>query len=461
MKKIFLAVLLISLVLPSVLAINLSVEKLSENEAMVLGINQPAVFTVKVTNHGPADNFNFYTFFTPISSPKEKVFIEEGESKTINLEFYPPEKISPGYTSFDYYIKGTDSEISQNLVVKVAELQDVLEIGSGEVDVDSETLNIYIKNKINFDFEELDVKFSSPFFKLDEKFSLGQKERKDFTVKLNKDDFSKLKAGYYTLTAKVNSEDAEANLEKTINFIEKDIVTTTKKDTGLIISTKTIQKKNQGNAISTVEDTIKKNVLSRLFTSFSPEPDSVNREGLSFYYYWQRQINPGETFEIKVRTNWLVPFLIILAIVLIVILTKITSGRNLVLRKKIQFVKAKGGSGGEIALKVSIVVHAKKYIEKVSIMDRLPFITKIHEKFGLEIPSRIDEKNRKIEWNFEKLEQGEVRVLSYVVYSKLGVLGKFALPRTLAVYEREGQVKETQSNQTFFLAEPRREKNGE
>ena len=70
-------------------------------------------------------------------------------------------------------------------------------------------------------------------------------------------------------------------------------------------------------------------------------------------------------------------------------------------------------------------------------------------------PTRFDEKNRRIEWNFEKLEAGESRVLSYIIYSKIGVLGKFALPSATAIYEREGKIKESESNRAFFVAEQR------
>jgi hypothetical protein len=56
------------------------------------------------------------------------------------------------------------------------------------------------------------------------------------------------------------------------------------------------------------------------------------------------------------------------------------------------------------------------------------------------------------------MQPGERRVFSYIIYSKIGVLGKFALPQATAVYERDGKVKETHSNQAFFMLEPRTRK---
>ena len=71
-------------------------------------------------------------------------------------------------------------------------------------------------------------------------------------------------------------------------------------------------------------------------------------------------------------------------------------------------------------------------------------------------PSKVEEHKRLVEWNFDKLEAGETRILSYIIYSKIGVMGKFALPSTIAVYEREGEIKETESNKAFFISEQRK-----
>ncbi|GAI69949.1 unnamed protein product, partial [marine sediment metagenome] len=215
-------------------------------------------------------------------------------------------------------------------------------------------------------------------------------------------------AGFYTLKAEVSVGDEKADVEGTIKFVEKDIVTITKKEYGFVISTRIIKKVNEGNVLASSETVIKKNIISRLFTSSNTEPDYVEREGLTIYYTWNRQVKPGETLEIIIRTNWLFPFLIILLIVAIVILAKKYSGNNVVLKKKVSFVRAKGG---EFALKVSIFVHAKKYVEKINIIDRLPALVKIYERFGGDKPVRINEKTRRIEWQFEKLEAGEIRIL--------------------------------------------------
>jgi hypothetical protein len=341
------------------------------------------------------------------------------------------------------------------LTVDIINFEDAFEIGADEFDPESTTLNVYIHNKVNFNFENITVVFNSPFFEFQKDFNLGPNQRNDFTITLDKEEFKKLMAGYYTFDADIRAKGVEGNVEGTLKFTEKDILTTNKKTYGVIINTNVIEKTNEGNVVAKTETVIKKNVLSRLFTHFSPEPNTVERSGFAVYYTWYNDISPGEVLKITVRTNWLLPLAIIILIVLVVILVKKTSNRNLVLKKKVLFVNAKGG---EFALKVMILVEAKNFVQRVTVIDRLPYLTKVHEKFGGEQPSRIDEKNKRMEWNFERLQPGERRVFSYIIYSKIGVLGKFALPPATAVYEKEGKVKETQSNQAFFMLEQRAKK---
>ena len=123
---------------------------------------------------------------------------------------------------------------------------------------------------------------------------------------------------------------------------------------------------------------------------------------------------------------------------------------KLEVKKSISYVKTKDG---QFALRVKINVKARTAVENVSITDRIPSIVKIYNKFGFIKPDKIDAKNRRLHWNIGKLFPGEERVFDYIVYAKVGVIGKFSLPGALAVYEHEGTINEVSSNQVFFLNE--------
>ena len=455
MKKILILFALALFILPSILAINLDIEEKSSSKVMIPEINQPAIINLKITNLGQSDNFQFYNLLGFSMAPKGTVQISSGETKDVQLIIFPREGSDyRGFQTFKYFIRSEDtSEISQDLTIKIINLEDAFELGAEELNLESNSFEVYIHNKENLNFSEIEGKFSSAFFDFEEKFSLGPNERKNFNIQLNKEDFKKLLAGFYTLNSEISIDDVVINLESVIKFVEKDILTTSKKYYGFIINTQIIEKKNEGNVIANTETVIRKNIISRLFTTFSPEPDVVDRQKTQIYYTWSREILPGETLEINVKTNWLFPLVIILFIILVVVLAKQYKKTNLVLKKRVSFVKAKGG---EFALKVSIVIRAKNHIERVNVVDSFPSLVKIYERFGVEKPKRISEKNRRIEWDFDVLEEGETRIVSYVIYSKVGILGKFALPRATGIYEKDSKIHETQSNKTFFIAEQRK-----
>ena len=454
MKKILILFILVLSILPSILAINLNIEEKNSSNVMIPEINRPAIFNLQITNLGSSDNFQFYNLLGFGMAPKGTVQINSGETKNIQVMIFPREGLDyRGFQTFKYFIRGGDTtEISQDVTIKIINLKDAFEIGAEEINPESNSFEVYIHNRENLNFSEINAKFSSAFFDFEEKFTLGPNERKNFNVQLNKEDFKKLIAGFYTLNSEIGVDNIVVSLESVIKFVEKDILTTSRKYYGFIINTQIIEKKNEGNVVTKTETVIKKNIISRLFTTFSPEPDVVDRQRFQVYYTWSKEIMPGETLEINVKTNWLFPFIIILFIILVVVLAKQYKNTNLVLKKRVSFVKAKGG---EFALKVSIIINAKSHIERVNIVDRFPSLVKIYERFGVEKPKRINEKNRRIEWDFDVLEEGETRIVSYIIYSKIGIIGKFALPRAAGIYEKDGKIHETQSNKTFFIAEQR------
>jgi len=451
LSLVFLQVLIL---LPNILAIDLEVGKISQNEVLIADLESPvAVFDINITNNGPSGNFEFYNLAGFSMSPT-KITLNSGETKEIQLSLAPIGKISQrGFYTIPYFIRAADtSEIEESFTFKIIELREAFEVGSGDVDPESQSIDIFIKNLEDFDFGDVNVKFSSAFFNIEEDFVIGPRETKRIPVQLNQEDFKSLMAGFYTLEADLTALGRETSVEGVIRFVEKDILTTTKKDYGFLINTQIIEKTNEGNTIATSETVIKKNLISRLFTSFSPTPDIVERDGFSVYYSWTRDINPGATLEIEVKTNWLFPLILILFVVAIVVFVRRYTGTNLVLRKRVSFVRAKGG---EFALKVSVSAHARQRVERVNLVERLPPLVSLHEKFLGEQPTRVDSKNRRIEWNFEKMEAGEVKIVSYIVYSRVGVVGKFALPTATAIFEKDEQIKEVESNRAFFIAEQR------
>ena len=168
-------------------------------------------------------------------------------------------------------------------------------------------------------------------------------------------------------------------------------------------------------------------------------------------YTWVKErLNPAEAYIIKAKTNYVLPFLIIIAAVLALLGFKRFSETKVEVKKSVSHVRTKNN---QFALKIQLSVKAKKDIENVTLIDRVPAMVKIYNKFGIVKPDKIDAASRRLHWNIGDLNAGEERLFNYIVYSKVGIVGKFILPNALAVFEKEGKIHETDSNKVFFMSD--------
>jgi len=452
----FLAIFIISISIACALAANIDVSKKIVSDVVISELNEPAIFNFSITNRGSNDNFEIYSLVGVDFTPRGTFNIPSGETREIEARAYLEDQLKyrAGLVNFDYKIKGQGSEIyTDTLTINVVNFKDAISIGSENVEVGDNEVKIIVKNNFNFYFPELKAKFSSPFFKdFEQTFSLLPLESKEIKASADKAKVLGLSAGKYLISGEIEAGGVKEDFTGTINFVEKSGLVVSEKNSGIIFRENLIEKTNEGNIPTLSEINVKKDIISRLFTQFNPEPTQVYRKGLMVYYSWNKELKPGDSLAVKVNTNYLYPLLIVAIIILLAYIVFIYTSSALVVRKKVGFVRAKGG---EFALKVSIFVSSRKFVEKISIVDRFPGIVKIYERFGAFPPDRVDELNRRLTWNIESLQPGEERIFSYIVYSKVGVIGKFELPPTVAVYEKDGKISETRSNKAFFMNEPR------
>jgi len=437
-------------------AIDLNITKETLNNVIVTDFDNEAVFKFTIKNLGETDSFEIYSLIGVDMTPKGAFLLESGQTKTFTVRVKADESVKKnlGYYSFSYKIKSANFGIQEDrLTIRLVNLKGSLQLFADNINPDSDQAVVHMQNQERFDFENIEADFSSVFFNFKKDFSLEALEKKSFTVDLKKEELSTLMAGVYLLNVNIKINEVQETLSSTIKFLEKSGLSTKETKEGILISRHEIEKKNEGNLITLAEIAIQKNIISRLFTNFNLQPNKIERAGSNIIYSWQQELKPDESLKVIIRTNYLIPIIIMIAIVILVFLLRVYLVSDIRLKKKINFVKTKGG---EFALKVSINVKAKKFVEKINIIDKLPPIVKLYERYGTITPDKIDEKNRRIEWNIESLDKEEESVLSYIIYSKIGIIGRFELPPAKAFYEKEGEIKETQSNKVIFVSEPRK-----
>jgi hypothetical protein len=457
-KGIIFSLLLIFLVQFSLMAVSakLQIEKNPVIDVVVPETQQNAVYKLTITNLGEADSFRIYSLVGVRMLPNETFQLEAGETKDITVNMWPGEAIlsNPGTFNFAYKIMGEKSGIQEDvMLIRVVKLKDALDINAYNINPNSTQAVIYVKNKVSLPFDSINTRFHSSFFDFSENFSLDAYGAKEFEVNLDKEKTKELVAGLYIISSDIEAYGANETIENSFRFAEKEEITTKESRSGFLISKLTIEKTNEGNlpAIARVE--VEKSIFSRLFATFNAEPSKVERKGFMVDYIFQQGIGPGESFVIRITTNWIYPLVLLIAIVLIVLLVRAYTFTFLLLRKRTTFVKTKGG---EFALKVTLIAKSRKFVEKISVFDRIPVMMKVHRRFGTVEPTSIDEKTRRLEWNIDALQPGEERVFSYIIYSKIAPVGKFELPTATATFEQDGKIHEVSSNRVFFMTEPRK-----
>jgi len=444
------ALFLIQLGTLSFISADVTVKEEAVSSMAILELNMPAIYNLDITNNGASDTFQIYTLVGLDLEPKEKFYISQGDTERIVVKIYP-KNIAP-YYNFEYKIKGEKMGIQkEGLVMNAVGLKDVFSIKAEEISPDSENIIIHFENKGGQSFDAVDLSLSSTFFEESYSFSVGPFEEKNLTIELDKDKIKEITAGNYIIESKIQVENISATQDSSlITFNEKAGIETTTSSEGFFIARYESEKTNEGNVPTEVSIVISKNILSIPFTVFNVDYNKREINKFTVTYTFKKEINPTESLKVISRTHWWILILIIIAIV--VISLQIYNSQKLIIRKRVSFVKTKGG---EFALKVTLILKARGFVENIRLIDKIPYMVKLFERYGAVQPDRIDETNRRLEWNISGLRRGEERIFTYIIYSKIGVVGKFELPEAEAIYEAEGKPKETSSNRAFYINEPR------
>ncbi|MBU0957782.1 MAG: hypothetical protein KKF56_03140 [Nanoarchaeota archaeon] len=453
MKKWILCLLIIG-ILPLISAVEIT--KTSVTDTIIKELNNPAIYNLEITNHGEYDEFNIYNLIGITLQPSSPFSILRQETKQVELKVYPNEFLLGRQTpySFVYKVRGKNTNITDDiLTVKIVSITDAFLIKSKNIHLNSTSATLKITNLQNFQFNNITLDFNSKFFSEEETISLEPYEKKEIIIPIERANLRGLSAGDYKFitTVKLPTEDKE--IQSTLTFTEKADITKKEESSGIIIHTTEITKSNEGNLPITVDIQSRKNIISRLLTSFNIDPTKTERQGFFIEYTWQKQLEPGDSLEVEITTNWIIPLFIIIFILIIIAIYFLFFSANLILKKSAHLMRTKGG---EFALKITLRIKSRKYIEKITLADRFPHLLKLHSRY-LSQPEKVDLKNNRLLWNITQLSKGETRIFTYIVYSKVGVVGRFEIPQATAIYEANNKVHETYSNKAYFVGEQKHE----
>ncbi len=443
--------LAIILLIPFVFAANIEVRDVDKGSVIISELDNPAVFDLVINNKGNPDIYEIYSLIGVSMSPKGNFDLPSGTT-TVEVKAYIPKEVREreGLYTFEYYLRGQNSGITkETLSVKIVSLKKAIEIIPESISPSDSEASVTVRNTQNTHIENIDVTVVSAFYNFEKSISLGPYENSTIKTTIDKENIKKLKAGPYVVNAEVEVEDAKVEFDGIVKYLEKEGVSVNKNTEGIIVRETTITKTNEGNVAVLAEIETSKDILSRLFTVFSSEPSTIERKGLSVNYVWEKELQPAESLVITTTTNYTFPFILLILVVVIALLAKIYSQNAVSVDKRVSFVKTKGG---QFALKVKLHIKARSHVDNVQLIDKLPGIMRLYEKFGRS-PDRVDEPSKRLFWNLGSMNSGEERVFSYIIYTDINIVGRFELPSATAVFEKDGRTHEVLSNRTFFVSE--------
>jgi len=456
MKRVILMIFIgILLLISFISAIDLDISVKPISDSYIIDINQPTEFDLVVKNLGPSDSFEIYSLVGVDILPQIKYNLAAGEIKIIKINAIPQDalKSKKGFFTFEYLIKDSNGEIQkEKLSINIVTLDEAILVSGENLNPNSENLKFNLKNTLMNDFNEIELTLKSAFFYYDTTFPLKALESKDLIIGIDKEKLKRLTAGQYIVETQIKTFGKVAEKQIIIKFLEQENIETVESNEGTFVNRIEISKNNVGNVKKRVTITIQKNLISFLFTTTNIVPTKSEIRGFEKYYSWEQELNPGDNIRVVVQTNWFYLILIIILIIVLLILIKRYVEKDVSFRKTVSYVNTRGG---EFALKVHLRIKAKKSVERVKIVDKIPSLVSLYDKFGAIIPDKIDMINKRLEWNIETLNKGEERIFTYIIYSKIGIVGRFELPSARAIYEKDGEVKDTSSNRSFFINEPK------
>lgn len=431
------------------------VEKKVINDVIALELNIPAKYELKIRNNQlSGDDFEIYSLLDVILTPLGTFYIEPSTASTITATVMPRAK-QEGRFGITYFIRGEKAGSVQakqdSFVIHIMPFSDIVGISIPEViDRESTKLRFKISNPEKIDLGKGTVTVESEFFDLEKEVDLSPGASQEINVNLK--DLHGLNAEDYTIEFKFDLEEhGELIAERDMKIIEVLKITESDfKRTGLLSYVRTLEKKNDGNVPQYVKLEMSQFFLESIFSRYDKKPDYSYYIGLNHKTSWQKELQTGETLSVKATIDYTIPVLILIALIVAFVWYKLSKRPRIILRKKLVKVKT---TGGEFALKIVLIVkNIGNVAENITIIDRIPIASNIHERFGAIKPDKV-EKGRLV-WKFEKLMPGEEHILSYVVYSKAILIGKINIPLAIAHYtDVKGQRKIAYSSKLSVIHE--------
>ena len=198
---------------------------------------------------------------------------------------------------------------------------------------------------------------------------------------------------------------------------------------------------NKGNIEDSDTFILETSFFSQLFTRTNPKAEVVKEDGKR-YYQWEIILGSGESSNIILTRNFRT-FAGVILLILIGILAYYLFRSSVITKKQARILKMEKHSG---ISKMKVLLHVKnrtgKVIDHVLVTDRIPHIAEVIKDFevGTLKPEKLIKHKKEgvlLRWTFNQLEPYEERIITYMVRTKLDILGGFSLPSAMVKFKNK------------------------
>lgn len=437
-----------SMLYPASAKINYTKETINDVVAVELTI--PAKYNITLYNPSIyEDTFEFITLIDTKLSPKQ-VVVQPKSYSSIDVTVLPNYRVKYDFY-YEYFIRNSASDsIKDNMYVEIRPLSEILEISiPAEIGRNDASFPVKIKNKQNINLGEVRVFVESKPVASSSTISIPENSEKIADIPLADTRIKVTEAGTndFKIILQLNNE-YNYTVTRAVKLKEySEIMEESKTSFQFFGYKKTITRKNNGNIPQVVAINYKyAHFLERAFTTFSIDPTEKTAEKAT----WQKQLGVGESYVIVSETNYTIPIIIIALIIIAIVAYVIIRRHKVLVSKKAIRVRTKGG---EFAVKIILLLKnvSGHEVSNLNLVDRLPLTTQLYEKFGSVRPDQVDK--HRLVWKFPALLPGEEIVTSYIIYSKIDMVGTIELPKaSLTFNDLKGKGHTSSSNKLLVHA---------
>jgi len=449
-ELLFLSLALISMLILTSVNAEILMTKEAINDVVAVELTIPAKYRITIENPSTTpDTIEFLVLTDNTILPKQ-VPVPPKQNITALVTFLPTARVRYDFF-YEYFIRNARGQsLTDYLFIKIRPLSEILEVGIPDViGRNDDTFPIIINNKQNIDFDDVQVFVESTPVISEVEANVPAISKITAEVPLANTRLKVTEAGNYEFKAilQLNNE-YNYTIKKTVQLKEYSEIDEENKSSFQFFGyKKTLIRRNNGNIKQVINVDYKyANFLEKTFTNFDVTPLDNTAEKAT----WQKQLSPGENLTIIADTNYTVPIVIVILIVIAVVAYVIVRRHMVIVSKKAIKIKTKGG---EFAVKIVVLLKnvSGHEVNNLTLTDSLPLTTQIYEKFGTVKPDQQDK--HRLVWKFPALLPGEEILTSYIIYSKINMVGTIELPRaSLSFNDMKGKKHVSDSNKLLVRA---------